>query len=362
MSAPANATAAAAAAAAAAEEAAAILAAFNPNPTIGALLVGALVSCVLWGISTTQTYIYFSRFPEDSLAIKLLVSVVWLFEFGHTICTSHVVYIFAITNYGNPLVLLGKTPPTLGLTVLLGTLTTCCVQGFFAFRIWTLAPHPIFKAIPIALWISLFAYLGFTTADTALSIINPIPVFDTKYHWLLLVPTAMNVVNDNSITICLVLLLLWTRQKKGFRNTVLLLDQLLKWTLETGMLTSIFSCLNLAFYVQQPDNFIWIALQVVRARVFANSLLASLNSRDALRTMSTQKTGNTWGASTNGHTATSANISFRGQQVASGFGGGRGANAAGESGLNIQMTKVTLEERDSDPEVMPMEGKYGYEK
>jgi hypothetical protein len=39
----------------------------------GAYQIGVLVSYALFGVTTTQTYIYYSRFPDDSLKLKTLV-------------------------------------------------------------------------------------------------------------------------------------------------------------------------------------------------------------------------------------------------------------------------------------------------
>ncbi|KAF7289730.1 hypothetical protein MIND_01346600 [Mycena indigotica] len=258
---------------------------FDAGPTIGALLLGTLGSFVLWGIATGQVYMYFSRFPRDGIALKWLVSVVWLFELVHAICSGHVTYTYTVTNYGNPRSLLGKMPATLAFSVTLGSIITALVQGFFCFRIWTLAPNCFFKLVSIVVWISAFAYLIGSFADTALSIqAENIPAFIAQYNWLLLAPTVLNLFNDNVITMSLVTILLMTR-RQGFGRTTVLVDKLIKWTLETGMVTSIFSCLNLAFYQQEPHNFVWVAMQLIKARLFANCLLASLNSRESFRIM-----------------------------------------------------------------------------
>lgn len=42
--------------------------------TLGAVLVGFAVSCCVYGILITQIYVYFSRYPEDRLVYKFLVS------------------------------------------------------------------------------------------------------------------------------------------------------------------------------------------------------------------------------------------------------------------------------------------------
>jgi hypothetical protein len=41
--------------------------------SLGALQIGVFVSHVLFGVTTTQTYIYYSRFPEDPPQLKALV-------------------------------------------------------------------------------------------------------------------------------------------------------------------------------------------------------------------------------------------------------------------------------------------------
>lgn len=42
----------------------------------GALQIGVLVSYVLFGVTTTQAYIYYDRFPDDSPKLKALVCTI----------------------------------------------------------------------------------------------------------------------------------------------------------------------------------------------------------------------------------------------------------------------------------------------
>ncbi|CAK5261810.1 unnamed protein product [Mycena citricolor] len=58
------------------------------------------------------------------------------------------------------------------------------------------------------------------------------------------------------------------------------------WTMETGLLTSAAGLVNLICFVTMKENFIWLACYVVAARLYSNSLLASLNSRVALHSAS----------------------------------------------------------------------------
>ncbi|KAJ7708047.1 hypothetical protein B0H17DRAFT_1325068 [Mycena rosella] len=61
-------------------------ASLNLNTTIGALQIGVLISYVLLGVTTTQTYIYYCRFPDDSPKLKALVAAVWVCEMAHAFC------------------------------------------------------------------------------------------------------------------------------------------------------------------------------------------------------------------------------------------------------------------------------------
>ncbi|KAJ7050347.1 hypothetical protein C8F01DRAFT_1179534 [Mycena amicta] len=307
--------------------------AFNVGPTIGALLVGTLISYILLGITSAQVYLYFTRFPDDGMRMKLLVGFIWIFEMAHAGCIGHVIYYGAVLNYGNP-ASLEKMPVSLGLSVILASTITASVQGFFAFRIWSLAPTKFVRIVPVLVWISAFVYLIATAAASALEVsAASVPAFIDQYGWLLLVPWIINLINDNTITISLVLLLLSTRTK-GLNRTTALLDKLIKWTIETGMITSMFSIVTLSFYERDRSTFIWLGIQFVKARLFANSLLASLNSRQTLRAL------NATGQLPLELEDSGSRAAFRRTNSVH--------HASGEHPtLNIAMTKVTLRE-DSD--------------
>ncbi len=40
---------------------------------LGSFEIGGLISYVLFGVTTTQTYIYHTRFPDDPYKLKVLV-------------------------------------------------------------------------------------------------------------------------------------------------------------------------------------------------------------------------------------------------------------------------------------------------
>lgn len=50
-----------------------VAAVYDVRDTLGALLIGVLIACCLFGIITVQTFTYYTRFPNDKLHLKAIV-------------------------------------------------------------------------------------------------------------------------------------------------------------------------------------------------------------------------------------------------------------------------------------------------
>ncbi|KAJ7440199.1 hypothetical protein FB451DRAFT_142098 [Mycena latifolia] len=70
-------------------------------------------------------------------------------------------------------------------------------------------------------------------------------------------------------------------------RTVALVDKLIAWTIETGVVTSAAMLVTLICFVTMKGNYIWLGCFVVTARSYSifKPLLANLNSRASLRAM-----------------------------------------------------------------------------
>ncbi|KAJ7110614.1 hypothetical protein C8R44DRAFT_883745 [Mycena epipterygia] len=232
--------------------------------TLGALLIGTLVSYALFGVTTTQAYIYYGRFPNDSRKLKAMVAAVWCGELGHLICIGHSLYVMVITDYGHP-ERLAHLPASLFVATSLGGLVSSSVQSFFAYRIYALSN---------SLWIPCICW--------ALSVFRVVPSSISAFNWLFVTVWTVSVVNDVLIAGTLVFLL-YRERGHARKRTTAVVDKLIAWTIETGVVTSIAGIIMLGFFAWMRSNFIWMAWFLVITRLFSNSLLASLNSRAALR-------------------------------------------------------------------------------
>ncbi|KAJ7195184.1 hypothetical protein GGX14DRAFT_575722 [Mycena pura] len=288
---------------------------FDPNPTLGALLVGVLASCILFGVSTTQVYIYSTRFPEDKWFTKALVRSTSfthpreftsktrrLLEVGHLICVAHTLYLWVIIDYGHPERLLGPLPVSTSLYVLITTIIDNIVDSFFGYRIYVLSER---RSLPYFIWFLSFARLclGIVAFGVGFNV-SSLQDWINKFNRLAIAGWSISAGDQMLIMVSLVYLL-WSQRDIGTRKTTALVDKIVLWTVETGVMTSTFSLGTLICYHLMPDNLIWTGLLMVEARVFSNALLArskvhfiighkltfnpSLNSRTMLRDINSRE-------------------------------------------------------------------------
>jgi len=252
---------------------------FNVDKTLGALLVGTLVSYMLFGVTTTQAYIYYGRFPKDPRKMKAMVAAVWCGELGHVLCIGHSIYVMIITDYGHP-ERLAHIPNSLLAATFIGGLVSSGVQSFFAYRIYVLSRS---WWIPCICWgLSLFRIVPSNVTVFIDGIHEPLAEFVAKWNWLFNTVWAVSAANDLLIAGTLVFLL-YRQRSHALKSTAAVVDKLIKWTIETGVVTSISGIIMLACFVAMRASFIWMAWFVVIARLFSISLFASLNSRATLR-------------------------------------------------------------------------------
>ncbi|KAF9036370.1 hypothetical protein BJ165DRAFT_1508163 [Panaeolus papilionaceus] len=253
--------------------------AFNPNNTLGALSIGVTISVFLYGVLFMQTYVYHKTFPNDSPRLKALVAFVVSMETVHLLCITHSIYSLTITNYGNPASLV-RPPNTVIVAVIFSGMIGSLIQGFFAGRIKVVSEK----------WVVSVICWSMCLARLTLSLIIAVKAFQmtslTQFsHDTKGVLTATLVVSaalDISISAGLCYYLR-AKRNTSHMKTAKTIDQIITWTIQTGLANSITGLVELICFVLMPNNFIWLAIFMFLARMYSNSLLASLNARTILR-------------------------------------------------------------------------------
>ncbi|KAJ6494285.1 hypothetical protein C8R45DRAFT_1212334 [Mycena sanguinolenta] len=248
---------------------------FPLSTTVGALELGVLVAIFLSGVLTVQLYIYFDRYPKDPTNFKVMVALVWILDFGHTLALGHFIYTITVVQYGQP-ALLAIPPKSLGVSILLSGFIGPLEQGWFTYRLYRFTKTFFLPVICASL--SLLR-LGGSTALFAYTLKEPdIQEYATHLYWLIEAVVIVGAAVDAILAVALCYYLSFWRT--GFRRTNKLLNQLMTWTIETGAVTTTGALALLLTFLTMKDNLVYLGLFCLMAKLFSNSLLFSLNARE----------------------------------------------------------------------------------
>ncbi|KAF8143164.1 hypothetical protein K438DRAFT_652057 [Mycena galopus ATCC 62051] len=230
------------------------------NATIGPVEVGVIVGASMFGIFSLQVFNYFRYFPEDSVRLKATVAVLWILELVHVILSCVGLYMTTVIHFsdGANALFINKA---IGLSLIISAIVGPGVQDLDF----------------LCLSRSRFIRLPIGPCDLLVPLLHPC---NKSYRLLLSIGVSTTV--DFIVAISLCTLLWQCRTRSAIKSTQQTVDSLLAWTINTGLLTSAASILMLIFFVTMA-NFAWLTMLLVIPRLFANSMLASLNSRNKFR-------------------------------------------------------------------------------
>ncbi|KAJ7155248.1 hypothetical protein C8R46DRAFT_1356472 [Mycena filopes] len=249
------------------------------DSTLGAVEVGTLLSIFLFGIVTVQVSSYYRNFPNDPWSIKLLVVGIWTVELLHTGLTCANTYTKTITFFGTEAEQFVLST-SFNLSMILVAVIGPVVQAFYAYRIFKLAHRAL---IPMACWaLSLVRFVNLLGIAIAAFATGNLPEFKARFSWLVISSLVLSAFTDILITGTTCYYLVQANRGQQYRKTKKMIDLMIVWTIQTGLLTSITSVLMLISFLVM-NNFIWVAILFLVSRSFANSLLSTLNSRTAIR-------------------------------------------------------------------------------
>ncbi|KAJ7656763.1 hypothetical protein DFH06DRAFT_464850 [Mycena polygramma] len=254
----------------------------NLGTTYGAYLIGVVAAAILYGIIVLQTFFYFDRYPKDHLAIKILVLTLLLLDTMTLITETHGLYHYLIVNFGNFEILLVQVW-SVQVEALIAYTVMLITQGFFITRIWELSGRR--NIIPAILTVFSIGAFG-----TALAIVTKVFLFKFWSSSLLPYMRALVAANktletaaDALITAFLCYYLHRGRTLAVSKQTNTMISRLMVFAINRGAITTFLQlCYLIAFQVKS-DSMAWVAIHVAISKVYTNSVLATLNSRNAIR-------------------------------------------------------------------------------
>ncbi|KAJ6566476.1 hypothetical protein B0H19DRAFT_1137918 [Mycena capillaripes] len=246
--------------------------------TMGSMLLGVILSAVLYGISLLQSLFYFTRYGRDPAYIKALVASTICLDTLHLVLVIHTVYYYLISNYYKHDALQSMIW-SVSLEALPTGVTAGLVQSFYAYRVWRMSKRNLFLTGLILALVVATGACGTAWVVLALQA-------DTYQRLLRISPltisiNALSTAADVIITSTLCFMLYRTRPTS--LRTETMVNRLILFTINTGLLTSLCAVASLISLIVSPSTLIYASFYFCIGRLYSNALLASLNARDVIR-------------------------------------------------------------------------------
>ncbi|KXN83504.1 hypothetical protein AN958_01362 [Leucoagaricus sp. SymC.cos] len=250
------------------------------EPTVGAFFLGAITSVGLTGVTTLQSWLYFQKYPQDSISFKLLVLFARIFdeagglEIFRSAISIHGGYYYSVKHWGNPRAL--QIPIwSMKLMIMLTNVIELVVHGFFIHKVWQTTYG---RAQILCSLITLFALGDFAMGTAAYVTATMSSDYEGILHFI---PSkfadaalACAVCADWLITGSLVKF--FRDNESQFPRTNHLLKKLIFYSVNMGLLTSLADVVVLVLAnITWPElNFYQLTVFEIVGNLYANSLLA----------------------------------------------------------------------------------------
>ncbi|KAI6158170.1 hypothetical protein BKA82DRAFT_4067986 [Pisolithus tinctorius] len=259
------------------------MASIDLTNTWGAAFIGGMVTLVLYGITTLQTYLYFMNYPNDDVPTKLFVVAIWALDTAHITLMCHALYYYLVSSYG-VVTSLAYGVWSLFASVAVNLTIACAVQAFFTVKIFYLCRPRLRWLVTVPIIITVLLHLGFGLETVVLMFIKKQLSSLAQLTYYAVTPFgAALVVSDIFIAVALCFFLRENSSLTIFPRTKQLINILIIYAINRCLLTSLVAIAEVVLWWVNPENSWFMAVDFTIGKLYANSLLASLNSRNFVR-------------------------------------------------------------------------------
>ncbi|KAH9168993.1 hypothetical protein EDB89DRAFT_1546568 [Lactarius sanguifluus] len=264
--------------------------------TYGCSFIGLIISVMLFGITTLQTWIYYWQYgSRDQKALKLFIAVIFLLDALHTtLCIYSGILIQVLINtlidymvqlfYARRVYIVGGSIVIPIIIVIFGT---ACVA-------LALVVHRRSVCVVYTLIIQIFETCrqdsDYRRARVPLCVPNcklgPTPLSTSAYSltaWQLVTCIGLGSAVVADILIAVSMCWFLYHKRTGFARTDSVIMTLMAYSVNSGLLTSVLTCAALISFSISPFTMYSLVFYWPMSKFYANSLLAMLNSRDYVR-------------------------------------------------------------------------------
>ncbi|KAJ7476994.1 hypothetical protein B0H11DRAFT_2031525 [Mycena galericulata] len=255
------------------------------DDTYGLLFISIAVTAMLYGAGILQFWMYIRKYhSQDPLVVKILVVAVLVCDTVQQLLLCHAVYKYLVSSITDPLIL-ASVVDTLMIELFFSCAIATMVQQFYCWRIYKIGKSvALAAAVSLVSWTSCATLLVYSVKAVKLTLLADVINLKT----LSIVANSLSAVAD--VTISVVLVILLHSAKTGFKRSTDLINRLMVFTFNTGLPTSICALLATICIAAFPDTFLYIFFFLLLGRLYTNSLLVTLNSRQYIKSASDKST------------------------------------------------------------------------
>ncbi|KAJ7248992.1 hypothetical protein C8J57DRAFT_1522053 [Mycena rebaudengoi] len=246
--------------------------------SVGPIFIANVINWLFMGTLVMQLYTYYQNFPNDRLAIRVLVYSLFALDVAQTAMATHHGWWFIVTIWGNPHVFDFIIWSAAMIPFMCG-LVAGIVQIFYAWRIWTLTPNKFLRGV--AIFIVLVALLqGLTAMITGIVILqNPVQTNLIRLHHQFETWLVASLVDDVMITACMFYILSQAKSRSAWSSSETMLTNLINRVVQSGAATVLCAAIDLGFFIGQPTTNTHFVPAYMLGKLYTNSLMLTLNLR-----------------------------------------------------------------------------------
>jgi len=211
------------------------------------MFIGYVLAMALYGIASLQVFLYFYKHRNVSGGMKPMVFALWILDNLHIALTSHAVYKSTVSFHGNPM---KATHPiwTIAAQIYITVIIHFLIRGVYSYRIWRLSQGNIILPVVITALSAIVVVMGCTFASKALTLQS---WRDTEsFSWSIYIAFGTEIAADTITAIAMFILLV--RMRTGLKSSDSLVQTMIMYSINTGILTIICVLLILITVVYRP--------------------------------------------------------------------------------------------------------------
>ncbi|VDB94082.1 unnamed protein product [Peniophora sp. CBMAI 1063] len=262
---------------------------------VGPLIIGLCLDWGLLGCSSVQTYYYYCLFPNDRRSLKSLVYFLYLWGVVQTLLFTQQVFDNLAKGWGSPIALEAKGTLWFSVPIMSGVASTV-VQCFYSWRVLRLSKSYFLSVVIVVLALmegSSSIALGFIGRFEVQSLAElQSKTFAVTSVWLL-----GSAICDVVIGASMVFFLTRLRHDSFDRAAENLVTRLVRLCVGAGVITAVVAIIDSALYIAYIHNNYHFAPAATLGKLYVNSLLVLLNSRQRHIADDPQRGGKLWRSS-----------------------------------------------------------------